>query len=263
MWSTPTFDPHERPAENAVLEAGATWWSSTCGRPRARAGWRYAPGSHPSRRAGTDAATQAARAQARPGRAGYRTARVRLPPADEKRARPSWTAVSFDAWKHQRLDPPWWWLMSALDKRIRARSKRIGRWRWLRQRSQDVGWRLMRLAMDLLGVAGRPIGLPRLAAVEGDDDPGAGLADGRGRQHRRSGGLHHVDRQRAPPAPRGIPARHERAPAQLRPHGGPPAALLLPGPVRRHPDHRPHRQPRPMSRRLRRPDARGDPNAAA
>jgi hypothetical protein len=55
----------------------------------------------------------------------------------------------FDAWRHQRLAPPWWWLMNALDKQIRARSRRLGRWQWLRQRGHELGWRLRHLALDL------------------------------------------------------------------------------------------------------------------
>ena len=84
-----------------------------------------------------------------------------------------------------------------------------------------------------VGAARGLVRLARLAAVGRDDAPSAGLVDERGRRHRRSGGLARVDWQRAAAASsRGIPARHERASAQLRPHGGSPAPLLVPGPVR-------------------------------
>jgi hypothetical protein len=150
MWSTPTFDPNERPAENAVLEAVSNVVVKHLRKAESASGDRDTPPvliqvDGPGR-------TQLLRRlehkldPVAPGRAPAGSA---SPPADETRARPPWTAVSFDAWKYQRLAPPWWWLMSALDKRIRARSKRLGRWCWLRQRSQDVGWRLMRLVMDL------------------------------------------------------------------------------------------------------------------
>jgi hypothetical protein len=38
-----------------------------------------------------------------------------------REAEPPWTAISFDAWRYQRVAPPWWWLMSELDKQLRAR----------------------------------------------------------------------------------------------------------------------------------------------
>jgi hypothetical protein len=63
-----------------------------------------------------------------------------------------WTAVRFDAWQYQRLSPPWWWLMSAIDKQIRARCRARGRRFWLRQRWQDMRYRALCLGRDLLWV---------------------------------------------------------------------------------------------------------------
>jgi hypothetical protein len=38
--------------------------------------------------------------------------------AEHRRAEP-WTVVEFDAWQHQRLAPPWWWLVDGIDEQIR------------------------------------------------------------------------------------------------------------------------------------------------
>jgi hypothetical protein len=148
MWSNRSFDPTESPAEDAVLEA----MSSVVVKHLRNAESASADGDTPPVLIQVDGPgrTQLLKKLAHkldpvaPGRTG------RAPQgSNEERARSGWTAVSFDAWKHQRLAPPWWWLMNALDRQIRARSKRLGLWRWLRQRSQDVGWRFVHLAKDL------------------------------------------------------------------------------------------------------------------
>ena len=69
-----------------------------------------------------------------------------------KRRRPEWTAIQFDAWQYQRLSPPWWWLLSTIDKQIRAHCLARGWWPWARQRWRDVRERLMQLGRDLLWV---------------------------------------------------------------------------------------------------------------
>ena len=80
------------------------------------------------------------------------------PPAGAGRAgNPNWTVITFDAWQYQRLSPPWWWLMSAIDKQIKARSRAVSRWRRVRYRML-VAWERMRclapdLALVLAGVA--------------------------------------------------------------------------------------------------------------
>jgi hypothetical protein len=142
MWSQPSFDPNETPAENAVLEA----MSSVVVKHLRNTENAGGDGDTPPVLIQVDGPgrTQLLRKLAHkldphaPGRAAH------APQASNE-----WTAVSFDAWKHQRLAPPWWWLMNALDKQIRARSKRLGPRQWLRQRSQDMGWRLVHLAKDL------------------------------------------------------------------------------------------------------------------
>jgi KAP family P-loop domain len=150
MWSTPSFDPSERPAENAVLEAVSNVVVKHLRKAESASEDRDTPPvliqvDGPGR-------TQLLRRleyKLDPVAPGAAPAGSASTAANGKPSRPPWTAVSFDAWKYQRLAPPWWWLMSALDKRIRARSKRLSPWQWLLQRSQDVGWRLMRLALDL------------------------------------------------------------------------------------------------------------------
>ena len=150
MWSRPSFGPSERPAENAVLEAVSNVVVKHLRTAESASGGGDTPPlliqvDGPGR---TQLLTKLEHKldPVAPGRGAAESA---SPPANGKPARPPWTAVSFDAWKYQRLAPPWWWLMNALDKQIRARSRRLGRWQWLRQRSQDVGWRLVHLGMDL------------------------------------------------------------------------------------------------------------------
>jgi KAP family P-loop domain len=63
-----------------------------------------------------------------------------------------WAAIWFDAWQYQRLSPPWWWLMSVIDKQIRARCRRRGWLPWAWHRSRDIWGRLLRLGRDLLWV---------------------------------------------------------------------------------------------------------------
>jgi hypothetical protein len=70
-----------------------------------------------------------------------------------------WTVVRFDAWQYQRLAPPWWWIVDALDRQIRCDSRPPAGWRsrarwrslpgfsWSRVR--DWLWRLAQLTKDL------------------------------------------------------------------------------------------------------------------
>jgi hypothetical protein len=62
----------------------------------------------------------------------------------------AWTAIRFDAWQYQRVAPPWWWLMSALDKQLRARYWQLGRTAWALHRWRDIRERLRYLGKDLL-----------------------------------------------------------------------------------------------------------------
>jgi KAP family P-loop domain len=60
--------------------------------------------------------------------------------ADELRKEPRWIVVNFNAWRHQRIVPPWWWLMTTmysesvreLDsfRRRRGIALRLREWFW-------------------------------------------------------------------------------------------------------------------------------------
>jgi hypothetical protein len=53
-----------------------------------------------------------------------------------------WIVVEFSAWKHQRLVPPWWWLLSAVQRACTRELWRINRGRWLWFWVRDIAWRL-------------------------------------------------------------------------------------------------------------------------
>jgi hypothetical protein len=89
-----------------------------------------------------------------------RKAKTAREKADRKMAtKDPWAAIEFDAWRHQRVAPPWWWLISALDKQLRRRFWDSDRRRWLRNRSHDLLTRLGKFLKDLLWV------LPGVAVV--------------------------------------------------------------------------------------------------
>src|SRR3954470_2525684 len=66
----------------------------------------------------------------------------------------NWTTIRFDAWQHQRVDPPWWWLINAIDGELRLRFRMHSRLRWARKRAADLvvfrGWRFLRDALWVL-----------------------------------------------------------------------------------------------------------------
>jgi hypothetical protein len=68
-----------------------------------------------------------------------------------------WVVVTFNAWQHQRLAPPWWWLMSSLYHRAFRELWRISPRRALRFRGREWFWRLrggwLGLAMIIVGAA--------------------------------------------------------------------------------------------------------------
>ena len=66
------------------------------------------------------------------------------------RAHPAWTVIRFDAWRYQRIAPPWWWLVTSIDKQLRKEFVQRGRWVASRKRLLDYRWRLLRLFEDLL-----------------------------------------------------------------------------------------------------------------
>jgi hypothetical protein len=73
---------------------------------------------------------------------------ARLEASEEGR---SWSVIRFDAWQYQRVPPPWWWLIKAIDDQLQERIERDehhkGLWRW---RWRDARWRLKLVGRDLL-----------------------------------------------------------------------------------------------------------------
>lgn len=53
-----------------------------------------------------------------------------------------WIVVEFSAWQHQRLVPPWWWLLVAVHRACARELWRISRGRWLVFWVRDALWRL-------------------------------------------------------------------------------------------------------------------------
>jgi hypothetical protein len=64
----------------------------------------------------------------------------------------AWTVIRFDAWQYQRLAPPWWWLVNAIDRQLRLQFAARGRSVARRKRFLDYRWRLIHFAKDLLPV---------------------------------------------------------------------------------------------------------------
>jgi hypothetical protein len=58
-----------------------------------------------------------------------------------------WTVVRFDAWQYQRVQPPWWWLVEALDRQVRADLPARG-WVRVRERLRRLVWQSARVATD-------------------------------------------------------------------------------------------------------------------
>ena len=53
-----------------------------------------------------------------------------------------WTVIRFDAWQYQRVPPPWWWLIKAIDSELRDRRHGGRRTVW-RRRARDYATRLL------------------------------------------------------------------------------------------------------------------------
>ncbi|HXE46371.1 MAG TPA: P-loop NTPase fold protein [Conexibacter sp.] len=53
-----------------------------------------------------------------------------------------WIVTDFSAWEHQRLDPPWWWLLAAIRRACVRELWRIDRGRWAWFLLRDIAWRL-------------------------------------------------------------------------------------------------------------------------
>jgi KAP family P-loop domain len=86
------------------------------------------------------------------------------PPRDADRPRPDpkapdapWIVIDFNAWQHQRIVPPWWWLMNALFRQGSTELRHIDKRRWVRLRWWDLRWRgqgaLPGLLLAAVGVA--------------------------------------------------------------------------------------------------------------
>jgi hypothetical protein len=81
-------------------------------------------------------------------------------------ARP-WVVVNFNAWQHQRLDPPWWFLLDAVYRQGRdqlwTRLNRRGRAAWLMAR--ETGWRVTMSRLDVIIGGLLLVGLGVISAV--------------------------------------------------------------------------------------------------
>ena len=60
--------------------------------------------------------------------------------ADERLSQ--WIVADFNAWQHQRLEPPWWWLLSVVDRACRRELWRLDRGRWAWFWVRNVAWHL-------------------------------------------------------------------------------------------------------------------------
>jgi hypothetical protein len=76
----------------------------------------------------------------------------RVPGRPRRQPPPAWTVIRFDAWQYQRLAPPWWWLINALDGQLRDEFRRRGPSVLRRKRLRDYRWRVGHFVHDLLPV---------------------------------------------------------------------------------------------------------------
>jgi hypothetical protein len=69
-----------------------------------------------------------------------------------------WVVVNFNAWMHQRLGSPWWWLMNEVFRQGAQQLWKINRWRSIKLWVREYLWRFMRAGwppylLALLGLA--------------------------------------------------------------------------------------------------------------
>jgi KAP family P-loop domain len=69
-----------------------------------------------------------------------------------------WVVVNFNAWMHQRLGSPWWWLMNEVFRQGTRQLWKINRWRSIKLWVREYLWRFMRAGwppylLALLGLA--------------------------------------------------------------------------------------------------------------
>lgn len=68
---------------------------------------------------------------------------LRHPRAPDDSTEKSWVVVDFNAWEHQRIAPPWWWLMTAVYRGALRELRTSGRWwQWLKLHLWDLWWRV-------------------------------------------------------------------------------------------------------------------------
>lgn len=63
-----------------------------------------------------------------------------------------WIVVHFNAWEHQRLATPWWWLLAAMQRRCGRELWWIDRRRWAWFWVRDIGWRIWNVRIAVLTV---------------------------------------------------------------------------------------------------------------
>ena len=64
-----------------------------------------------------------------------------------------WIVVEFNAWQHQRIAPPWWWLLSAVFVNGRRTLWQTSKRRWLSFQASDVWWRVKHGWANIVGIA--------------------------------------------------------------------------------------------------------------
>jgi hypothetical protein len=64
-----------------------------------------------------------------------------------------WIVVEFNAWQHQRIAPPWWWLLSAVFVNGRRTLWQTSKRRWVFFQASDVWWRLKHGWANIVGIA--------------------------------------------------------------------------------------------------------------
>ena len=52
-----------------------------------------------------------------------------------------WVVVRFNAWQHQRIVPPWWWLMETLYRDALRELWQVDKRRWMYVRAREWAWR--------------------------------------------------------------------------------------------------------------------------
>jgi hypothetical protein len=64
-----------------------------------------------------------------------------------------WIVVEFNAWQHQRIAPPWWWLLNAVSLKGKRALWHTSKLRWLGFKASDLWWRLKHGWANLAGIA--------------------------------------------------------------------------------------------------------------